>query len=426
MISQNTEGKLLAADEFTDTAESLAKLNIRNATPKITVEKINSDLSPSPNENSNFSHDEILNSLEEIDDQPSEGANTLSTSIFKNVIARTLIIVLLFWWNSANIWLMQRMNPIAVPVEVLRKREKKWLNMFNSWPQFMEKQFDKIKQRCRKGIPPAVRATAWKYLCGAQHCMTNPNMMHLFDMLNRLPGDQKWNDDIKKDLSRQFPNHELFARNGFYKKTGQKDLYYLLKAWTVLHPEEGYCQGQAPVAATLLMQMPLKDAFYCFIQICEKYLPGYYSPGLEAIQLDGDILFALLKKHCYVGYKHLKNQHIDPVLYMVEWFMCIYCRTLPWSTVLRVWDMFFCEGVKVLFKVAIVLFRCALGSNQQLQRCPTMYETVERLRKLPPQIMQEEFLIQKVVALHLSDEELERVHCKVIKERKFKQKTKLA
>ncbi|KRZ18884.1 TBC1 domain family member 10B [Trichinella zimbabwensis] len=388
MISQNTEGKLLAADEFTDTAESLAKLNIRNATPKITVEKINPDLSHSPNENSNFSHDEILNSSEEIDDQPSEGT---SNSRLYEIDRHGFI-------HEKQ---LEGNDPISVPVEVLRKREKKWLDMFNSWPHFMEKQFDKIKQRCRKGIPPAVRATAWKYLCGAQHCMTNPNMMHLFDMLNRLPGDQKWNDDIKKDLSRQFPNHELFARNGFYKKTGQKDLYYLLKAWTVLHPEEGYCQGQAPVAATLLMQMPLKDAFYCFIQICEKYLPGYYSPGL-------------------------KNQHIDPVLYMVEWFMCIYCRTLPWSTVLRVWDMFFCEGVKVLFKVAIVLFRCALGSNQQLQRCPTMYETVERLRKLPPQIMQEEFLIQKVVALHLSDEELERVHCKVIKERKLKQKTKLA
>lgn len=25
--------------------------------------------------------------------------------------------------------------------------------------------------------------------------------------------------------------------------------------------------------------------------------------------------------------------------------MCIFARTLPWASVLRVWDMFFCEGV---------------------------------------------------------------------------------
>ncbi|VDO83052.1 unnamed protein product [Soboliphyme baturini] len=128
------------------------------------------------------------------------------------------------------------------------------------------------------------------------------------------------------------------------KGFSQKELFRLLKAWTLLHPEEGYCQGQAPVAATLLMQMPVEEAFYCFIQICEKYLPGYYSPGLKAIQMDGDILFSLLRRHSYSTYRHLKKQNVDPVFYMVEWFMCIFCRTLPWPTVLRVWDMFFCEG----------------------------------------------------------------------------------
>lgn len=30
------------------------------------------------------------------------------------------------------------------------------------------------------------------------------------------------------------------------------------------------------------MHMPLRDAFYCFVQICHKYLPGYYSAGLAS------------------------------------------------------------------------------------------------------------------------------------------------
>ena len=36
----------------------------------------------------------------------------------------------------------------------------------------------------------------------------------------------------------------------------QQDLFRVLKAYTVFRPEEGYCQGQAPVAAVLLMHMP--------------------------------------------------------------------------------------------------------------------------------------------------------------------------
>lgn len=45
-----------------------------------------------------------------------------------------------------------------------------------------------------------------------------------------------------------------------------------------------------------------------------------------------------------MAHKHLSRQKIDPLLYMTEWFMCAFARTLPWSSVLRVWDMFFCEG----------------------------------------------------------------------------------
>lgn len=72
----------------------------------------------------------------------------------------------------------------------------------------------------------------------------------------------------------------------------------------------------------------------------------------EAIQLDGQILFSLLHKVSPVAYKHLSKQKIDPILYMTEWFMCAFSRTLPWSSVLRVWDMFFCEGRGLLLEAA--------------------------------------------------------------------------
>lgn len=49
-----------------------------------------------------------------------------------------------------------------------------------------------------------------------------------------------------------------------------------------------------------------------------------------------------------MAHKHLSRQKIDPLLYMTEWFMCAFARTLPWSSVLRVWDMFFCEGTGLI------------------------------------------------------------------------------
>ena len=60
----------------------------------------------------------------------------------------------------------------------------------------------------------------------------------------------------------------------------QEDLYLILKAYTIHNPHDGYCQAQAPIGAILLMHMPAEQAFWCLVSICEKYLPGYYAPGL--------------------------------------------------------------------------------------------------------------------------------------------------
>lgn len=60
-------------------------------------------------------------------------------------------------------------------IDLLRKRELKWLDMFNSWDIYMMKNYKKVRQRCRKGIPSSVRPRAWIHLCGAQYHMINPD-----------------------------------------------------------------------------------------------------------------------------------------------------------------------------------------------------------------------------------------------------------
>ncbi|KAG8433454.1 hypothetical protein GDO86_017653 [Hymenochirus boettgeri] len=279
----------------------------------------------------------------------------------------------------------------SISVEIARQRELKWLDMFSHWDKWLSRRFQKVKLRCRKGIPSSLRARAWQLLSGSEELLKKN--MGKFEEMERQPGDPKWLDVIEKDLHRQFPFHEMFAARGGH---GQQDLYRILKAYTVYRPEEGYCQAQAPVAAVLLMHMPAEQAFWCLVQICDKYLPGYYSAGLEAIQLDGEIYFALLRKVCPMAYRHLKKFKIDPILYMTEWFMCIFSRTLPWASVLRVWDMFFCEGIKIVFRVGLVLLKHTLGSVEKLRSCQGMYETMEKLRSLPQQYMQEEFLLPEV------------------------------
>ncbi|XP_053303590.1 TBC1 domain family member 10A isoform X1 [Pleuronectes platessa] len=293
----------------------------------------------------------------------------------------------------------------AIPIEVLRQREAKWLDMLNNWDKWMAKKHRKVKERCQKGIPPSLRGRAWLYLTGAK--VKREQNQGRFQELDDQSGDPKWVDIIERDLHRQFPFHEMFKARGGH---GQQDLLRVLKAYTLHRPDEGYCQAQAPIAAVLLMHMPAEDAFWVLVQMCEKYLPGYYSTGLEAIQLDGEILYALLRRVSPAAHGHLKKHKLEPILCMTEWFMCAFSRTLPWASVLRVWDMLLFEGVKIVFKVGLVLLKCMLGSQEKLKSCQGLYETMELLRAIQPQYMQERFLVHEIIELSVSEKDIEREH----------------
>ncbi|TKS79065.1 TBC1 domain family member 10A EBP50-PDX interactor of 64 kDa [Collichthys lucidus] len=262
-----------------------------------------------------------------------------------------------------------------IPPEVLRQREVKWLDMLSHWDKWMIKRFNKVRLRCQKGIPPSLRGRAWLYLSGGK--MKKEQNQGKFQELDSEPGDPKWLDTIEKDLHRQFPFHEMFVSRGGH---GQQDLFRVLKAYTLYRPEEGYCQAQAPIAAVLLMHMPAE----------------------EAIQLDGEILFALLRRVSPLAFRHLEKHKIDPIFYMTEWFMCAFSRTLPWASVLRVWDMFLCDGNTKAHSAGDAAL------PDKLKACQGQYETMELLRAIEPRYMQEGFLVREILEVPVTARDVER------------------
>nr|CAI5861751.1 unnamed protein product [Callosobruchus analis] len=300
------------------------------------------------------------------------------------------------------------------PAETVLNRERKWLKMLAQWNFYMDKNYRKVKERCRKGIPMSVRPKAWLYLCGGRVLLERHP--HVYEECLRVEGNPKYIEDIRKDIHRQFPMHEMFSSED---KPGQQELYNVLKAYTVHFPDIGYCQAQAPVAAFLLMHMPAVQAFWCLVSISNRYLEDYYSPTMEVVQRDGLILQGLLKKVCPPVYRHLKKVNAEPMFYCTEWFLCAFTRTLPWDTLLRIWDIFLCEGVKVLFKTALVILIGCLGTAKSRKQCPGLCETLDRLRNPPEDVMAEEHLIYNVTRLDISEQDFQEQHQKQAKKLKM-------
>ncbi|XP_027141482.1 trichohyalin [Larimichthys crocea] len=290
------------------------------------------------------------------------------------------------------------------PPELVRQREAKWINIILQWDRILLKKTSKVKVQCQKGIPASLRAKCWPLLCGATDRM-KPNEK-LYETLDSQPALQSWVDVIERDLDRQFPFHEMFLSKDGH---GQRGLFRVLKAYTQYQPEEGYCQAQGPVAAVLLMNMPAEEAFWCLVQISEKYLPGYYSPLLEGVLFDAAMLTWVLKRTCPAAHKHLQHHGVEPLMFATDWLMCLFTRHLPFNTLLRVWDLFFCYGVRVLLQVAVVLVRRVLGRAEQRKQCPGQMETLEKLRGVREQVQDEDdAFIAEVCSVALSARDLEK------------------
>uniref|UniRef100_A0A8C4LHQ1 TBC1 domain family member 10C n=1 Tax=Equus asinus asinus TaxID=83772 RepID=A0A8C4LHQ1_EQUAS len=290
-------------------------------------------------------------------------------------------------------------GPGHPPADLIRQREMKWVEMTSHWEKTMSRRYKKVKMQCRKGIPSALRARCWPLLCGAHVCQKNS------------PGTyQAWADAARgwEGMPRGLAPNGVFWHR-------QQGLLQVLKAYTLYRPEQGYCQAQGPVAAVLLMHLPPEEAFWCLVQICEVYLPGYYGPhmvrGWDAARGyrgrgwaggwrpgdPGDRGWAL-GVEVQVG--------VGPLLYLPEWFLCLFARSLPFPTVLRVWDAFL--SVKVLFRVGLTLVRLALGTAEQRLACPGLLETLGALRTIPPAQLQEEAFMSQVHSVALSEHDLQR------------------
>ena len=131
---------------------------------------------------------------------------------------------------------------------------------------------------------------------------------------------------------------------------------------------------------------------------------------MEMLQRDAGMLNALLKKTAPPVYRHLQKHKVEPLLFMTDWFLCAMTRTLPWDTLLRVWDCFLCEGIKVLFKVALVILGATLGMQKVRKQCNGLCETLQELKSPPAKYLEEDFLMHHALKLNVTRDDFEREH----------------
>ncbi|XP_063778540.1 TBC1 domain family member 1 isoform X7 [Pseudophryne corroboree] len=222
---------------------------------------------------------------------------------------------------------------------------------------------EKIHAAVGQGVPRHHRGEIWTFLA-EQHELRHqvPSKSLLKDipykeLLKQLTTQQH---AILIDLGRTFPTHPYFAAQ---LGAGQLSLYNILKAYSLLDPEVGYCQGLSFVAGILLLHMSEEDSFRLLkFLMYDIDMRKQYRPNMVTLQIQMYQLSRLLHDYHRDLYNHLEEFEIGPSLYAAPWFLTMFASQFPLGFVARVFDMIYLQGSEVIFKVALSL----LGSHKPL------------------------------------------------------------
>ncbi|XP_055480185.1 TBC1 domain family member 1 isoform X3 [Psammomys obesus] len=222
---------------------------------------------------------------------------------------------------------------------------------------------EKLHSAVGQGVPRHHRGEIWKFLAEQFHLKhpfpskQQPKDVPYKELLKKLTSQQH---AILIDLGRTFPTHPYFSAQ---LGAGQLSLYNILKAYSLLDQEVGYCQGLSFVAGILLLHMSEEEAFKMLkFLMFDMGLRKQYRPDMIILQIQMYQLSRLLHDYHRDLYNHLEEHEIGPSLYAAPWFLTVFASQFPLGFVARVFDMIFLQGSEVIFKVALSL----LGSHKPL------------------------------------------------------------
>ncbi|KAL0935824.1 GTPase activating protein [Colletotrichum truncatum] len=308
--------------------------------------------------------------------------------------------------------------------QYLDRRRKKWTaflkenGLMTDRPQRFPPHSAKAKRFVRKGIPPEWRGAAWFYYAGGPAILAKHS--GLYDQLLKKKAKDVDIEAIERDLHRTFPDNIRFkpaamagkpntepqrrdkeTEVGNDKETANNEpqiitaLRRVLHAFAIYNPRIGYCQSLNFLAGLLLLFMESEEQCFWLLNVITRlYLPGTHEMSLEGSKVDLGVLMNAIRESMPAVWAKIgddlegdpnavrppakpakkprsrrKNQpsissnRLPPItLCMTAWFMSCFIGTLPIESTLRVWDVFFYEGSKTLFRIALAIFK--LGESE--------------------------------------------------------------
>lgn len=225
------------------------------------------------------------------------------------------------------------------------------------------------------GIPPSVRGKVWQLAFGNDLNITqelyeicvsraadrirqmdeSPEVYGATELCSEPPSSKESSVElIKLDVSRTFPQLCIFQKGGPYHDL----LHSLLGAYACYRPDVGYVQGMSFIAAVLLLNMDVADAFKCFANLLNR------PCQVAFFRIDEGLMKAYVQTYEEFFTENMPNLHkyfirnkLTSDLYLYDWIFTLFTKSLPLDVACRVWDVFYRDGEEFLFRTALGILK---------------------------------------------------------------------
>uniref|UniRef100_A0A6Q2ZPZ0 Rab-GAP TBC domain-containing protein n=1 Tax=Esox lucius TaxID=8010 RepID=A0A6Q2ZPZ0_ESOLU len=223
-----------------------------------------------------------------------------------------------------------------------------WGRIVNEWEEVRKKKEKQLKDLVRKGIPHHFRAIVWQLLCNAQNMPIKDQYSELLKMTS--PCEKL----IRRDIARTYPEHDFFKEDSL----GQEVLFNVMKAYSLVDREVGYCQGSAFIVGLLLMQMPEEEAFCVFVKLMQDYrLRELFKPSMAELGLCMYQFECMIQELLPELHIHFQAQSFHTSMYASSWFLTIFLTSFPLPVATRIFDIFMLEGLEIVFRVGLAILQ---------------------------------------------------------------------
>ncbi|KAI9265974.1 rab-GTPase-TBC domain-containing protein [Sporodiniella umbellata] len=204
----------------------------------------------------------------------------------------------------------------------------------------------------RIGIPNRIRGEIWEFSSGAIY-QRFANQGLYKEILIKYKGQRSTStEEIEKDLNRSLPEYA-----GYQSSEGIDRLRRVLTAYAWNNPELGYCQAMNIVTSALLIYTTEEQAFWLLHSLVDRICPGYYSTSMYGALLDQIVFEKLVEKTMPILWNHFKSTEVELSVACLPWFLSLYVNSMPLKFAIRVLDILFLEGPRILFQIGLAILK---------------------------------------------------------------------